>query len=153
MIWIVISSVLCFGLLLVLLEILFVPGTTLVGILGAIFTLIGITYAFNALENTSAWAVTFIALLANLGAIVYGFNSKVWKKFALKEVIGSRAFDHRLEGLAIGMEGIAVSDIKPYGKAEFMEKVFEVKSSVGFISVGTSIKITKLENNLITVKP
>jgi membrane-bound ClpP family serine protease len=51
------------------------------------------------------------------------------------------------------MEGIAVSDIKPYGKAEFMEKVFEVKSSVGFISVGTSIKITKLENNLITVKP
>jgi hypothetical protein len=50
MIWIVISSVLCFGLLLVLLEILFVPGTTLVGILVAIFTIIGITYAFNVLE-------------------------------------------------------------------------------------------------------
>jgi membrane-bound ClpP family serine protease len=152
MIWIVLSGVLCFGLLLILLEILFVPGTTIVGILGAIFTLVGIVYAFQVLGNTQAWAVTIVALSVNLGAIVYGFNSNVWKKFALKEVIGSRAFDDRLIGLEIGMEGFAVSDIKPYGKAEFNDKVFEVKSNAGFINVGTSVKITKLENNLITVK-
>jgi membrane-bound ClpP family serine protease len=152
MIWVILSSILCFGLLLVILEILFVPGTTIVGIIGVIFTLIGIGYSFNVLENSQAWLVTGLALIANIVAIVYGFNSKVWKKFALKEVIGSRVFDHRLDGLAIGMEGVAVSDIKPYGKAEFGDQIFEVKSNSGFISVGTLIKITKLENNLITVK-
>jgi membrane-bound ClpP family serine protease len=153
MIWIILSSVFCFGLLLIILEILFVPGTTLVGILGVIFTIVGIIYAFNVLENSNAWVVTITALVANSGAIVYGFNSNVWKKFALKQVISSKAFDDRLVGLETGMEGKTISDLKPYGKAEFNDNVFEVKSNAGFISVGTIVKITKLENNLITVKP
>jgi membrane-bound ClpP family serine protease len=49
------------------------------------------------------------------------------------------------------MKGLAVSDIKPYGKASFNETWVEVKSESGFIEVNTPVTITKIENNKISV--
>ncbi|WP_449353855.1 NfeD family protein [Algoriphagus lacus] len=50
------------------------------------------------------------------------------------------------------MNGKAVSDIKPFGKAAFGELVLEVKSEEGFIEVGKEVSIIKIENNKILVK-
>ncbi len=140
------------GLILVLMEIIFVPGTTLVGILGVMVTGVGIYYAFLFLENQNAWIVLIITLVVNFLALLYGLKSGVWKKFALKESMTSRSFDDRLVGLMEGQQGMAVSDIKPYGKAEFEDKIYEVKSDAGFIPVGTQLRIVKLEENRIIVQ-
>lgn len=152
MTWFILLSLLSIGLILILTEIIFVPGTTIIGILGLIFTGAGIYYSFLKFDTSIAWVIVGFALLANFMAIFYGFKSGVWNKFALKESMTSRSFDGRLLGLEIGMEGKAVSDIKPIGKAEFSEKIYEVKSDSGFISVGTIVFITKLEDNRIIVK-
>ncbi|MFD2202778.1 NfeD family protein [Shivajiella indica] len=152
MTWFILVSLLLIGLVLVLTEILFVPGTTLVGLLGLIVTLGGIYYAFIKFDNNLAWIIVGAALLLNFSALVYGFRSGVWNKFALKEAITSRSFDDRLAGLEIGMEGKAISDIKPIGKAEFGERIYEVKSDSGFIMVGTKVFIARLEDNKIIIK-
>lgn len=151
MTWLILTSLLAIGLILVVTEIIFVPGTTLVGIIGLIVTIGGIYYAFIAFETHTAWAIVGLTVLINFAVLFYGFRSGVWKKFALKESITSRAFDDRLLGLEIGMEGKAVSDLKPIGKAEFLERIFEVKSNSGLIPVGSKVIITKLENNTIIV--
>jgi membrane-bound ClpP family serine protease len=88
----------------------------------------------------------------NFAAIVYGFRSGVWNKFSLKSSMQGGAFDDRTIGLEEGMTGKAVSDIKPFGKAQFGEEVYEVKSEQGFIPVDTEISIIKIENNKILVK-
>jgi membrane-bound ClpP family serine protease len=152
MTWFILVSLLLIGLILVLTEILFVPGTTLVGVLGLIVTAGGIYYAFVKFDNNLAWIVVGAAVLLNFTALVYGFKSGVWNKFALKEAITSRSFDDRLAGLEIGMEGKAISDIKPIGKAEFGDVIYEVKSDSGFIRVGTTVFISKLEDNKIIIK-
>ncbi|AFL82822.1 membrane-bound serine protease (ClpP class) [Belliella baltica DSM 15883] len=152
MTWFILLSLLSIGLILILTEIIFVPGTTIIGILGLIFTGAGIYYSFLKFDPSIAWVILGFALLANFMAIFYGFKSGVWNKFALKEAMTSRSFDGRLLGLELGMKGKAVSDIKPIGKAEFLEKIYEVKSESGFISVGTIVFITKLEDNRIIVK-
>lgn len=152
MTWFILLSLLSIGLILILTEIIFVPGTTVIGILGLIFTGAGVYYSFLKFDTSIAWVIFGLALLANFVALFYGFKSGVWNKFALKESIKSRSFDGRLLGLELGMEGKAVSDIKPIGKAEFSEKIYEVKSDSGFISVGTIVFITKLEDNRIIVK-
>jgi membrane-bound ClpP family serine protease len=152
MTWLILISLLTIGLILVITEILFVPGTTLVGILGVVVTIGGIYYAFISFDSQVAWIILGLTLLLNFSVIIYGFRSGVWKKFALKESITSRAFDDRLLGLEVGMEGKAISDLKPIGKAEFLDRIFEVKSNSGFISVGSKVFITKLENNTIIVK-
>ncbi|UJP63291.1 NfeD family protein [Mongoliitalea daihaiensis] len=152
MTWFILISLLTIGLILVVAEVLFVPGTTLVGILGAIVTVVGVYYAFISLDINVAYGVAAATLTANLGMLIYGLRSGVWKKFALTNSIQSRAFDNRLEGLYVQMEGVATSDIKPIGKAEFADKIYEVKSDAGFIRVGTKVWISKLENNTIIVK-
>lgn len=151
MTWFILTSLLAIGLILVVAEIIFVPGTTLVGIIGLIATIGGIYYAFISFDPQIAWVILGLTLLLNFSVLFYGFRSGVWNRFALKESITSRAFDDRLLGLEIGMEGKAVSDLKPIGKAEFLERIYEVKSNSGLISVGSKVIITKLENNTIIV--
>jgi membrane-bound ClpP family serine protease len=88
----------------------------------------------------------------NFAAVWYGFSSGVWKKFSLKSSIKGGAFDGRVDGLEVGMVGKAISDIKPFGKASFLDELYEVKSDLGFIEVGSSLEIIKLETNKIIVK-
>lgn len=148
----ILGSLLSIGLILVLVEVLFIPGTTVVGVLGFLVSLTGIVFAFLNFDQTLALWITALAAVLNLAAIWYGFSSGVWNKFSLKSSIKGGAFDGRTEGLEVGMLGTAISDIKPFGKAKFQEELYEVKSDSGFIEVGKSLEISKIENNKIIVK-
>lgn len=148
----ILASLLGIGLILLLAEILFVPGTTVVGIFGLVISLAGVAYAFLTFSPEIAWWITTGAVIINLAAVVYGFRSGVWDKFSLKSSMQGGAFDDRLVGLQVGMMGKAASDIKPYGKADFHDQIYEVKSESGFIPVGTEITVIRIENNLILVK-
>ncbi|MDN3668296.1 NfeD family protein [Echinicola jeungdonensis] len=152
MTWAIILSLLVLGLLLVLVEVIFVPGTTLVGILGVLFTGMGIYVCFQNFETETAFIVVALTVLGNVLVVLYGFRSGVWNRFSLKETSVGRAFDERLAGLEVGQKGRTISDVKPFGKAEFDDKIYEVKSNSGFISAGTEVVIHKLESNKIIIK-
>jgi membrane-bound ClpP family serine protease len=151
MAWFILSSLLILGIILVLVEILFVPGTTVVGVLGVIVTSAGIYYGFSAFNYHTALTILALAVISNLLVIIYGFRSGVWDKFTLKETSTSRSFDNRLLELEIGQKGKTVSDFKPYGKVEIGEKIYEAKSQRGFLSPGTDVYIEKLEDNKIII--
>lgn len=148
----ILSSLLIIGLILLLIEVLFIPGTTIVGILGLGITLAGIVYAFVSYDSETAYWIIGTAAILNLIAVWYGFSSGVWNRFSLKSSMQGGAFDGRTLGLSVGMIGKAVSDIKPIGKAEFGDTSYEVKSEDGFIEVGREVSIIKIENNKIIVK-
>jgi membrane-bound ClpP family serine protease len=148
----ILSSLLLIGLLLVLIEIIFVPGATIVGLLGIVFSALAVIYAFVTFGESTGWYVMGGAILVNLIVLIVGFRSNVWQRFALKDTISSRSHDDRLFGLEVGQKGKTISDLKPYGKAMFEDKIFEVKSESGFISPNTEIFIYKLENNRIIIK-
>ena len=148
----ILATLLTIGLILMIAEVLFIPGTTIVGIFGLIVSLVGIGYAFISYDAATAWMITGVATLLNVAAIVYSFRSGVWNKFSLKTTNQGGAFDGRTNGLQIGMPGKAVSDIKPIGKASISGNIYEVKSESGYITVGSEITVIKIENNKILVK-
>lgn len=148
----ILSSLLIIGLILLLIEIIFIPGTTVVGIIGLAVSAAGVVYAFVAFDSSVALWITAVAVVLNLGSVWYGFSSGVWKRFSLKTSMEGGAFDGRTDGVSIGMNGRAVSDIKPFGKAAFGDMVLEVKSEDGFIEVGREVSVIKIENNKILVK-
>jgi membrane-bound ClpP family serine protease len=148
----ILTSLLSIGLILILIEVFLIPGTTIVGICGFLASLLGVYYAFLVFDSGTALWVAGIAAIANLAAIWYGFTSGVWKHFSLKGTMKGGAFDGRTLGLAAGMVGKAISDIKPFGKVLFGDQVYEVKSEEGFIEVGKTVNIIKIENNKILVK-
>ncbi len=147
----VLSTLLLIGLILLVVEIIFIPGTTVVGIFGFLVSLAGLTFAFLNFEYSVAIWITGVTVVINFAAVWYGFSSGIWKKFSLKSTQSGGAFDGRTDGLEVGMKGLAVSDIKPYGKASFNEIWVEVKSESGFIEVNTPVTIIKIENNKISV--
>ncbi|AWW29927.1 nodulation protein NfeD [Echinicola strongylocentroti] len=152
MTWALILGLLVLGLILILLEVIFVPGTTVVGILGLAFSALGVYLTFVNYDSSTALWVLGLTAMTNVGVIFYGFKSGVWKRFSLKDTISSRTYDDRLEGLQVGLRGKTVSDIKPYGKAEFGDTIYEVKSNSGFIPAGQDVEIQQLEYNRIIIK-
>ncbi len=148
----ILSSLLGIGLILLMVEVLFIPGTTVVGILGFLVSLAGVAYAFMTFGYDTALWITGVTAVLNLIAVWYGFSSGVWNKFSLKTAITGGAFDDRTLGLSLGMKGKTISDLKPYGKISVGDRIFEVKSEEGFIEVGKEVEIIKIENNKISVK-
>lgn len=149
---VILASLLLIGLILLSAEVIFIPGTTVVGVLGFGVSIVGVFYAFALYDQMTATWITVCATILNLTAIFYGFNSGLWNKFSLKSSIKGGIHDGRIEGLEKGMIGESVSDIKPFGKVQFGELVYEVKSEQGFIPVASEVSIIKIENNKILVK-
>lgn len=148
-----------FGILLVLLEFLVVPGITIAGI-GGLAMMAGAVYMGYA--NYGVKIGTFI-LAGNLIAIVialgYALRGNTWQKFMLNSEIKSRAFDKTEEEdteehhIYAGDTGIAVSRIAPMGKVYVKDTYVEGKAQHVYIDPQTEVEVVKVFPNQIIVKP
>jgi len=151
--WITVISLILFGEVLIVAEIIFVPGTTLVGVLGFIFLIVGIGLGFHYFGSQIGWITTGGAVAASGLVLYYSFKANVWGRFALKSSILSKVNEGELEGLVPGQEGIALSALRPVGKAEVGGRTFEVKTLGGYVTTGTKIRIIQILSNQIIVEP
>lgn len=151
--WIIVLSLLLIGLALIIVELVFVPGTTVVGLLGLIFAIVGIVISYRHFGNAIGFYILLTSLGATLGALFYSFRSGAWTKFSLKSSIDSKVNEGIMASVHIGDEGITVSTLRPIGKAEFNSKTFEVKTSGSYVERGEKVKITRIESHQIVVEP
>jgi membrane-bound ClpP family serine protease len=151
--WLLLTALVITGLALIVVEILFVPGTTIVGLLGFACTITAIFGAYN-LFGSPAGNYFLVGSVVTFSVVIYlSFRSNLWMKFANKKAITSKVNEGMLESMLEGMEGVTVSDLKPVGNAEFNKKVMEVVSSGNLIETGQPIKIIKIKDNRIFVAP
>ncbi len=146
-----ITSLVVFGLVLLLIEVIFIPGTTIIGIIGAIFCFSGIIYAYYAEGALAGHITLFITLILASAAFWYGLKNDVWLKFALKRNIDSKVGDDEVIP-PMGTKGIATSHLRPIGWAEFEGKRMEVISRSGMIEKNMPLVVVKTENRKIFVE-
>jgi membrane-bound ClpP family serine protease len=150
--WITVLSLLIFGLILIVVEVIFIPGTTLVGILGLLSSMYGIYLGydyFNATTGSVILAGDFVAI----GVAFYlGLRSGFWERLSLKQVISSRVNDDE-EPLIIGDIGKTVSSLKPFGKTSFNGQIREVQALDAYIEAGEQVKIISITGKKIYVSP
>ncbi len=150
--WSFIIGMLVTGLLLVFIEIIFVPGTTFIGVIGFIISSIAVYFAFKkgdteGLITLGATATIMVVLL------VIGFKSGIWMRYSLKETITGRVNESKEGIIKTGDEGKALSDLRPMGKAEINDQLVEVRTLGNFCDTGTDVKVIKVDNNKIYVEP
>lgn len=151
--WSIVISLILFGLLLLIAEIIFVPGTTLVGLVGFIFMAVGVGLSFRYFGGETGWTIVGATGVAS-GLLLYlAFKSNVWGKFALRSSINSKVNEGDQIELRPGQEGVALSALRPVGKADLANKTFEVKTNGEYVESGTRIRIVKLISNQIIVEP
>ena len=151
--WLVIIGLILFGLGLIIVEVIFVPGTTIVGILGIIFAGVGVYLSFTNFGKGTGTLVLVATGFVALVALVISFRTGVWKKFALKDQISSKFNEHIHITTQEGDEGVALSSLKPIGKAEINEKVLEVKTNGNYVDAGEKVRVIKIDQNKIIVEP
>lgn len=148
-----IASLIFLGILLILIELLLIPGVGVAGILGLAALVAAPYYAFVHIGTKTGIIVTLIILALIALSIIYILRAKTWKKFETHTVIDSR-LNEETEHLSAGQTGKAITRIAPMGTARFEEISCEVKSeNNSMIDAGTELEITRIEDKKIYVKP
>jgi membrane-bound ClpP family serine protease len=151
--WSIVISLLVFGLVLVVAEIVFVPGTTVVGLIGFCFLIVGVGLSFKYFGGEIGWVTLGVTSVACGGLLYFSFTTDAWKRFSLKSAINSKVNEGELDNLKVGMEGQTVSALRPMGKAELNNQTVEVKTNGDYLDSGSRIKIIKIISNQIIVEP
>lgn len=151
--WLVIAALILVGLLLIIVEIVFIPGTTVVGLFGLIFTIVGIVFSYNHFGSETGFYILLGTTLVTAGTLYLSFRKGAWKKFSHQSAIDSKVNEGMADHLTTGEEGVSISALRPMGSAEFSGKIFEVKTNGEFVDNGVKLRIVKIRSNDILVEP
>lgn len=151
--WVIIISLLLIGLILLIVEVVFIPGTTIVGLLGVVFSIIGVTAGYYEFGSTIGFYILLSTAFITAIALFFSFKAGVWRKMALKSAITSKVNEGSTSILSVGDVGITTSVLRPSGKAEFHDNVFEVRTQGTYIEPQTKIKIIQIDVQTIVVEP
>lgn len=170
------------GVALIILEIFIFPGFGLAGLTGLICMGGGLYMAmvkqyprraledgapalpdvFNRFSDLSGPAADMvlggsISMVGVAFAVKYLPKSNLFRKrFVLETTTSDEAgytSSHDRSGIEVGAIGIATSEMRPSGTANFNEQHMDVMSDGEFISAGTKIRVTVSRGNHVVVEP
>lgn len=139
------------GIVLLILEVLVVPG----GILGLIalgMMGVGVYEVYILYGNTGGHIALVTTIAVSGGLVFYSLKSGAWKRLALHDKLEGKANTIDEHIINVGDIGIAVSDLRPMGSALFGDEKYEVSTEGEKIPVHTRIEIFKIEDNKIYVR-
>ncbi len=152
MVWLIVVSLIVAGIIFLLLEILVVPGATVVGLLGVALVVAGNVISFNTYGTETGVVTILLTLLASMISIGIALRSKTWKKAMHSSVLEGRVNIVEADKVLKGDEGISITRLNPMGKALIKEEYYEVSSKDNLIPENTTIEVVKVEGNKIIVK-
>lgn len=131
---------------------LFVPGGVL-GVVGFVCLVTAVLVGYDTFERPVANAL--LVLLASgslLGFVLwvrYFPTSRAAKPFVVSETSGRIPVGYRAH---LGREGVAVSDLRPSGRALFKDDHLDVVAEGAFIPKGTPVKVIQADGNRLVVR-
>ena len=151
--WLIVISLILFGLTLVVAEIIFFPGTTIVGVVGFVFLVLGDGLSFKYFGSGIGWATTGGSAVISGMTLYFAFKANVWGHFSLKSTSTSKVNEEVLSGVTIGEEGLTLSALRPSGKAELDNKTYEVRTLGNYVETGIKIRVKQILAHQIIVEP
>ena len=147
-----IAVLIILGILLLVLEILILPGL-IAGIIGSLFLVAAISWTFKS-YGTAAGVYTSVATIALLAASIYiGLKSKIWSRFSLKtNMKESKMNEIDTSIVKEGDEAITVSALRPMGSIMIGDLKVEAQSNGELIQGNTKVIILRVLQNKVIVK-
>ncbi len=152
MVWLIVLSLIVVGIIFLLLEILVVPGATVVGLFGVGLVIAGIVVSFNHYGTETGIMTLIGTLVVSVLALTFALRSNTWKKAMHSSAIDSRVNVVEADKVIKGDEGVAITRLNPMGKALIKDEYYEVRSKDNLIPENTPIVVIKVEGNKIIVK-
>ncbi|TPG63038.1 NfeD family protein [Hymenobacter nivis] len=146
-----IALLLLFGLLFLAAEVIFIPGTTVVGFVGFGLLAWGVWLGYRDL-GTPSGNVALAGAGALAGMILYlGLRPKNLARAALNEVNDASVLDVRRADVPTGTLGRTLSALRPAGTVLFGEERREAVTRGEFVDAGREVRVLGIEQNRIVV--
>ena len=150
---IAIVLLLLIGLMLIFLEIFFIPGTTLAGALGGLSLFAGLISAYIVWGSETGHYLLAACSVLVIAALAIGFRMASSGNFGLTARLNqSHAGSVAALNLKAGDRGLVSSVLRPEGNAQFGDQRISVTSAGGFIEAGTEVEVVRIADNVIFVK-
>lgn len=140
------------ALLLLLVELFVIPGSSLAAILSAICLTWAVAYAFINISALAGIITLIIALILGSCVLITFMRSKTLDKVALTEEVSSTVDRLVAAQVQVGDKGYAVTRLALIGNAEINGHVVEVRSADGFLNEKTPVVVTCVTDNEIIVQ-
>ncbi len=150
--WMVIVVLIVVGLGLIAIEVLIVPGTTFVGIIGALVMIAGIYFTYSSYGATIGHYTLGGVTLATILLTIAGYKAFASGKYSVNKVLQGKVNVVELEKVKVGDTGMAISALRPAGKAKINDHKFEVTTMGEFIDTQQEVEVIRVTGNKIFVK-
>ena len=150
--YVITASLVLFATILLLVEIMLIPGIGFTGILGIMSMIGAVAYSFYFIGSIAGWITLGIACVICVVFFLWALYGNSLDRVALKKNIDSTVKEGEISKFAIGDKGVARTRLALIGEAEINGLIVEVKSESGFVDEGESVEVVRLSGDTVFVK-
>ncbi|MDR3351389.1 MAG: hypothetical protein LBN98_07115 [Prevotellaceae bacterium] len=148
-----IITLILLGVVLLLTELLIIPGFGVTGILGILALVGGVVMGYHRYDDGTGHLVLAGTIVICIVFAWFALRPGTWKRLSLTSAITSQAVGTAAErGLAAGMEGVAITRLAPAGTVKINDVQIEATALEGIIRPAQRVRIVKVEGAKVTVK-
>ncbi|MDL2320163.1 NfeD family protein [Alistipes sp. OttesenSCG-928-B03] len=150
--WLIITLILV-GVLLLIAEVVLLPGVTVAGIAGFVAYGVAIYLGFANYGTGAGFIVIGAILLVSILAFAVSIRARTWQRLSLKNEIDSTSQPMAEDELKTGDRGVAITRLAPMGTVIINDKSYEAKSfGDRFLDQKTEVEVVGFENFNVVVK-
>lgn len=138
--------------LLLVVEVMLIPGFGFTGILGVAAMIGAVAYSFFVIGSLAGWVTLLVTIAICVALFVWALYGKSLDKVALKKKIESTVKEDELTRFSVGDKGVSRTRLALIGEAEINGLIVEVKSESGLIDEGRPVEIVRISGDTVFVK-
>ncbi|TNE79350.1 MAG: hypothetical protein EP332_11650 [Bacteroidetes bacterium] len=139
------------GIILIAMDILFIPGG-IVAFFGLGLMIFADYGAYESLGSTGGHLFTLASVVAFAVILVQIFRPSFWKRVSEPAEVLGKVNTEDLQHCKVGDEGTSLTRLRPSGNARFGNHVVEVFTRHEFIEANQAVKVTSIDENRIYVQ-
>lgn len=151
--WLIIILVVV-GVLLLVAELVLLPGLSVAGICAVISYGGAVYLGFDRYGTTGGIIVIGAIAVLTVIAVILSLRARTWQKLALHQQIDGTSQELPSARLSVGDRGIATTRLAPSGKVIINDETYEARTfSNEYLDPRSKVEVADFENFTVIVRP
>ena len=150
--YVITASIVLFATVLLVVEVMLIPGFGFTGLLGVVSMVGAVFYSFFLIGSVAGWVTLAVACIICVSLFLWALYGNSLDRVALKKEIDSTVKENEIARFSVGDKGVSRTRLALIGEAEINGYIVEVKSESGFVNEGETIEVVRVSGDTVFVK-
>lgn len=148
-----IITLIVIGIILLVAELVLLPGISVAGIAAFVSFAAAIFYGFFHFGVVGGSIIVASIVILSIIAVVVSLRANTWRRLSLKTTIeGTSTPTPEQQNIRIGQQGETITRLAPMGKVRFGEVTIEAKSIDSFLDPHQTVEVIGYDNTAAVVR-